>query len=231
MGNCIQNKLLRMLAAGAYLSSFTTFLIWLFAFIHSQTSASNLIILNNPYYQAKLWMNLMNIPLSIMAYAGLTWILVKRNAFKPIVGMIWCLISGLIEMGAVLVLLINEKWRVNYFVLETFCKSVIPSANSPFAFSGTLAEITLFCSLIGALFLSWATWSDRKPDRAFSGILFSVVLLTGLMIITDLTHNTQANSFVKWIYPLIQPTSRLAIGLYIWSHTWRTYHFPRFARQ
>jgi hypothetical protein len=220
------------MAIGAYLSSLTTFLLWLLPFFYPPASDFNATIplSGNIYYLSKLWVNLIHIPLAMAGYAGITFIIMERNALKAMFGMIWLSFWGLIEMCGIasIILTVNQKWRTDYVQSDNFHKSEIKAAiESFFAIWDSLFFVLLICFLLGSLFLGWATWSTNKLDRIISILLLLAVPLTILIIISGYTQYTSAGIFVKWLYPVVQPVSRLAIGLYIWKHTWWTYHFPK----
>ena len=94
------NSVLKIAGIAAIATAITTFLLWLLPKLYDYPADINesVLLVNNPFYMGRLWVNFFHIPLALVAYFGLAYKLRERELPKVTLGMIWFLIWGLVEM-------------------------------------------------------------------------------------------------------------------------------------
>lgn len=211
-----------MILAGccAILTSFTTFLLWLLPKLY-ETPASFLEgaqLANNVYYQSRLWVNFMHIPLALIAYWGLAHKLRSRELPKVTLGMIWFSIWGTVEMVGLsgIIFAVNKNWRTNYLTASDSTKKLLEqNVENYFALWDGMFFVLLIAFLLGTSFFGWATWKGKGLEKILSYLFWLAVPLTLLIIISGYFGFSQGDGLIEIFYPVLQPVSRFLLGLYL----------------
>jgi hypothetical protein len=213
---------LKIASVSASLTAVTTFLLW--GLPHLYNSPSNfeegVLLSENSYYLTKQWVNFIHIPLALTGYFGLTIILFQRQPILSTFGMIWFTIWGTIEMIGVSIILfsVNFNWRSTYKVASEGNKTVLKNnIETFFSIWDSMFFVLLVAFLLGTIFFAWASWKSKGLEKILSWLLWLAVPLTILIIISGYAGQGWAGQVTKYIYPFLQPLSRLVLGLFIWK--------------
>ncbi|GAB4039465.1 hypothetical protein [Spirosoma gilvum] len=218
----------KVAACCAVLSALTTFLLWYLPRQYSppSTPEESWQLATNGFYMAKNWVNLFHIPLTLTGYAGLTFYIFSQastlthTSFKAFLAMIWFIIWGLIEMVgmAIIIFTVNQNWRAAFPSANAAGKGAIIAQINVFnSVWDSLFFVLLLAFLFGSLFIAWATWSFSQL-RILSYLFWLAVPLTFFIIIQNYADVSWAAGLVTWIYPILQPLSRLMLGVFLWRN-------------
>jgi len=217
-----ENHRLILIIAGvaSILTALTTFLLWLLprlyeAPINFQEGAE---LANNIYYTSRWWVNLLHIPLALAAYFGLAYKLKDRELPKVTFGMIWFVIWGTVEMIGVsgLIFAVNRNWRTNYLTAtEPLKESLQQNVEIYLAIWQSMFFVLLIAFLIGTAFFGWATWKGKGLEKILSYFFWLAVPLTLLIMLSSYFGFSMGIGIVSIVYPILQPISRLLLGIYL----------------
>lgn len=220
---------LRIAALSASATALTTFLLWLLPKLYTPPASFEEAVLlhQNSYYLSRLWVNLIHMPLALTGYFGLMLVLCKREMAKSIFGMLWFLIWGIIEMIGVAINLfsVNYDWRSNYASADSLTKNVLKINIDAFSSIWNSAFFVLLIAfLFGTFFFAWATWKANGIEKLLSYLLWLAVPLTLLIILSNYANQTWAGEITTYVYPVLQPISRLVLGLFLWKNAANKMH-------
>ena len=211
---------LKIAGITAIITCVTTFLLWLLPKFYGvpDTFEESTKLAENVFYQSKQWVNFFHIPLALIAYFGLAYKLRLRELPKVALGMIWFLIWGIVEMIGVsgIIFAVNKDWRINYSVASDPVKAILQqNIESYFAIWNSLFFVLLIAFLLGTIFFGWATWKGKGLEKTLSYLFWLAVPLTVLIILSGYFDFRFGGRVVEIIYPILQPISRLVLGLYL----------------
>ena len=215
------SSFLRISSIAAFISAFTTFLLWFLPklYLSPKNFEDSILLYNNTYYMLRLWVNFIHIPLALTAYFGLVLILFQRQPAKSVFGMIWFIVWGLVEMVGIGILLVsvNFNWRKNYELADELKRNVLKNnIEAFFSIWDSMFLVLLVAFLLGSLFIAWATWHSKGIEKVLSYLLWLAVPLTLLIILSNYANQNWAGEIIAYIYPILQPASRALLGLFIW---------------
>ncbi len=214
------NSILKIAGIAAIATAITTFLLWLLPKLYDYPSDINesVLLVNNPYYMGRLWVNFFHIPLAITAYFGLAYKLRERELPKVILGMIWFLIWGIVEMVGVsgTIFAVNKTWRANYPAASESVQEML-QANIDYYSTiwNSMFFVLLIAFLLGTLFFGWATWKGKGLEKILSYLFWLAVPLTLLIILSGYFGMSGLDKLVDMTYPVLQPVSRFVLGVFL----------------
>ncbi|MBD2705493.1 hypothetical protein IC229_33085 [Spirosoma sp. BT702] len=217
---------LKIAAIAGFVTAVTTFLLWLLPKFYAPpaTFDEGILLHKNSAYLAKQWVNFLHIPFALLAYFGLTVLLVKRQAVKAIFGMLWFGIWGAVEMSGVAIILfsVNYNWRTTYETADMAQKVALRTNIEGFySVWDSLFFVLLIAFLLGTLFFGWATWRSKGLEKILSYLFWMAVPLTLLIILDNYANQSWAGQLTKAVYPILQPVSRFILGLFLWKQSTR----------
>nr|WP_299342841.1 hypothetical protein [Allomuricauda sp.] len=213
---------IRITAICAFLTSLTTTLLWLLPKLYAAPTSfeEGVALAANSMYMARLWVNLLHIPLALTAYFGMAYILRKRELPKVGLGMVFFGIWGIVEMIGVsgIIFAVNGNWRTDY-TTATVAEKVILKANieSYLSLWDSMFFVLLIGFLLATIFFGWATWNGKGLEKLLSYLFWLAAPLTFLIILSGYFNEVWAGWVVAWMYPLLQPISRFLMGMVIWK--------------
>lgn len=213
----------RIAGTAAALTAITTFLLWYLpkCYVIPEDFEERIKLSENFYYLTRLWVNLFHIPLALMGYFGLAYKLRHRELPKVGIGMIWFVIWGLIEMIGVagIILSINRTWRAAYPQADA-AQRLILKANIDYYNSiwDSSFFVLLIAFLLASIFFGWATFNGRGLEKVLSYMIWLAVPLTLIILLSGYTTQWAWTQVISdWIYPFLQPVSRLTLGIFLWK--------------
>lgn len=214
---------LRIAALSAFATVVTTFLLWLLPRLYVPPTGfeESVLLHQNSYYIARLWVNFIHLPLALTGYFGLAVVLYKREAVKSTFGMLWFLIWGIVEMVGIAINLfsVNYNWRSAYASADNITKNALKINIDAFTSIWQSAFFVLLVAfLFGTLFFGWATWKAKGIEKLLSWLLWLAVPLTLLIILSNYAGQKWAGQITTYVYPALQPISRFVLGLFLWRN-------------
>ena len=157
---------IRIAALCAFATAITTFLLWLLPKLYEapHTFEAGLALAQNTPYLARQWVNLLHIPLALMAYVAFAYTRLQSQPLKAAFGMVWFVIWGTVEMMGVATILfaVNGTWRRAYPAAEPAQQAVLRAHIEGFyPVWDSLFFVLLLAFLFGTLFFGWASWRAR----------------------------------------------------------------------
>lgn len=217
------NNFLKITAIAAILSGITTFLLWLLPKLYTASGFEETSLLyQNGYYLSRLWVNFIHIPLALASYYGLAACKFERNKLLSVFGFAWFSFWGLIEMIGISIIIfaVNFTWRKQYAVADTAQRSVLKSQIQGFyAIWDAMFFVLLISFLVGSICYAAMTWRSRGLEKLLNYLIILSVPLTILIVFGEYVHIEWANAIVNYTYPLLQPVSRILMGLVIWKYS------------
>jgi hypothetical protein len=212
----------KIASVSALLTAVTTFLLWGLPQLYNSPSnfEESVLLSENSYYLTRQWVNFIHIPLALTGYFGLTIILFQRQPTLSVFGMLWFTVWGTIEMIGVSIILfsVNFNWRSSYKIADEITKNVLKNnIETFFSIWDSMFFVLLIAFLFGTLFFAWATWKSKGLEKVVSWLLWLAVPLTLLIILSNYAGQNWAGQLTKYIYPFLQPISRIVLGLFIWK--------------
>ncbi len=214
---------LRLTAFCAFATAVTTLLLWLLPRLYTAPVGfeASVLLHQNPFYMARLWVNFFHLPLALMGYFGLMVVLFRRQALKAAFGLLWFLVWGIVEMVgiAVNIFAVNYNWRASYAAADGAARPMLQQNIQAFAAVWDSAFFVLLVAfLLGSLFFAWATAKGTGLEKALSWLLWLAVPLTLLIILSNYAGQQWAGSITAYVYPVLQPVSRFVLGLFLWRN-------------
>ncbi|MGD1841528.1 MAG: hypothetical protein ACFB0B_11625 [Thermonemataceae bacterium] len=221
MSQIQENSLLKIAGIAAFTTAFTTFLLWWLPQQYAPPSnfEEQIQLAQNPYYLARLWVNFVHIPLALMGYLGLAYVVQHKALLRATAGFRWFLIWGTIEMLGIagIIFTVNKNWRVNYTAAaETEQPFIKAHIEYYMAVWDSQFFVLLIAFLLGTIFFGWATWKSKGLERVVSYLFWLAAPLTIFIILSGYFQVNWLGGLVGVIYPILQPVSRLLLGIFLW---------------
>ncbi len=212
----------RLSAIAAFTTALTTLLLWLLPKVYAPPANfdETLVLPGNVFYMLRQWINLLHIPLALLAYFALAYKLRKTELPQVGIGFVWFIIWGVTEMTGIttIVFAVNKNWRANYAGLDDAGKLIAKSNIENFyAVWDSMFFVLLIAFLLASAFYGWALWGKRGTEKILGTLFWLAVPLTLLIILSGYFDHSWAGSIVGWAYPALQPVSRFLLGLVLWK--------------
>lgn len=212
---------LRLGAVCAVISAVTTFLLWWFGReIPPPGDIEAAVALStNPAYMSRLWVNLIHVFIAPVGYAAAAAILARRAPVAAWGGLACILAWAFAEALGVSINIWgqNAEWRGAWATADAEQRAALTAAMTTFQgfWNGIFFLVLIFFALASAL-LGCAAVGEPGLGRWVGWLLLAAVPLT-LVIMLDGYFGFALGRFIEWSYPLLQPTSRLLMGVWIWQ--------------
>lgn len=212
---------LRIAAICAELSAVTTFLLWLLPRFQAPAASfeAALALHAEPIYLARLWVNFIHIFLALTAYGAAAFLLWSRTPILVGLGFVWFLLWGFAEVLGVSVNLIavNGTWRAQFAAATPEVQAQLRTLLLGYrAVWDAFFFALLVGFLLGTLCYGLALWRGGGLERALSLAFLAAVPLTGIILLGGYTSFMALDPLVTFAYPILQPASRLLLGIWLW---------------
>lgn len=212
--------LMRLGAAAAVLSAVSTFMLWWLPRQVPPTASFEdaLQLATNPYYLARLWINLGHVFVALAAYGTVAALVARRQPGLAWIGFVamafWAFSEALgvsINIWAQ-----NAEWRMAYGAADQQTKESIRTAILTYqGFWNGIFFVVLLAFAIGSLGLGLGVHRSDWLSSAVSVLLLAAVPLT-FVIMLDGYFGFNLSRWIEWTYPILQPVSRTLMGVWIW---------------
>ncbi len=212
----------RVCAFFAFATAITTFLLWWLSqqYKAPQSFEETLFLPGNSFYMLKQWINLIHVPLALCAYIAFA-IAMRKNAFGyAVCGVAWFLIWAVIEMAGVATIIfsLNDDWRKEYPLATGVQQQSIRSTIQAFySVWDSLFFVLLIAFLAGNFFFALTAYGSNVLQKILSILFWLAVPLTGLILLEGYTKATWPSNIIAWFYPVLQPVSRILLGVFLWK--------------
>lgn len=172
-----------------------------------------------PAYMARLWINYAHVFLALFAYGVVAAIMRGRAPIAVGIGfiafLIWCVAEALIV--SINIWAVNEAWRAAYGGADEPERQLIRASLHNFSgiWNGVFFVI-LTAFLIGTLSFAIALFRKTLFQKTL-GVLFFLAAPLTLIIMLDGYFGAALSGWISWSYPILQPLSRAATGLWLVS--------------
>ncbi|MEM6630758.1 MAG: hypothetical protein AAF694_13845 [Bacteroidota bacterium] len=217
----VEKYFYRMAAICGFLTALSTFFLWLLPKFYGVPTnwEEELALAQNPFYLGRLWVNFLHIPLALTSYFGLTYGLKEKSLPFAGLGMLWFLIWGITEMlgVALLIFSLNGNWRIIYpHASQAVQDQLFISIQTLESIWDSLFFVILISFLLGTFFMGWASWREKGLGKWLSILFYLAVPLTLVILLQRYGGLPSLDSWVTWMYPILQPISRAILGLVLW---------------
>ncbi|HZN02524.1 MAG TPA: hypothetical protein VFD06_02945 [Candidatus Polarisedimenticolia bacterium] len=222
----------------AALSGVTTFLLWLLPRTYDAPAGfeESIALHAHAGYMARWWVNFVHIFLALAGYAATAWALRARSRMLSALGFLWFLLWGFTELLGVSIHIwaVNRTWRAGWAAADAATRDILRANLTGFsAVWDGMFFLLLVAFLLGTLCFGIAAVSGGSGIAAARGsglerwvgaMLLLAVPLTIAILLDGYAGMTAAGRAVERIYPVLQPVSRVSMGVWLWRRT-SAYHF------
>ena len=217
---------LQFAAIGAMLSAVTTFLLWLLPKFYPEISTfdDQVALHTNGFYLGRLWINFIHIFFAVTGYAGVAVILFREKPGFALLGLIAFLGWGFTELLGVsgLIWAVNGTWRSAYSTADEATQAVLSQQIESFtSLWDAWFFLLLVFFLIGTLCYGLGLWRSAGLAQWVSILLLLAVPLTIFIMISGYGGPAWPGLVASWVYPALQPLSRLMLGWWIWRMSYQ----------
>lgn len=223
-GNDIKfNVLLKGTAVCSFLGALTTALLFLIPSPSTGNFEESALLYTNRNYVAKLWILFIHPQVNFLAATGIAFLLFRKYPLQIIFGTFFLFIWAVTEMlqQSLLIDTLNQIWRPGYIEtddtnLKNTYSTLIKAANG---ISDSKYFLVIYAFGIGTLLYGYAFIREHSIGKwigiacIFIGLLSLSSFLRYFLGVDSL--NGVVNWTYKWIYPILQPMVRIAIGIWI----------------
>ncbi len=210
---------LRFAGICGILAGIFTMLLWSIPLVYGRPSGmeESLALHNNPLYMIRQWISYVNVFFVLIAGLGLTIYKSKTALGSASTGMLFLFIYGVAElMGRSAIIFVREnRWTAQYLsetdpAIKSQLVDLITTFNQ--VWSGCYS-LLLISFALSAIAFAFATRKGQGLERWVCLLLFVSGILALLTFTTQQTGSTTLRTIAFWGYPVIQPLSRVLIGV------------------
>jgi len=202
-------------------TAFTTFLLWLLPRFVPPTAdfAAKVALHENGWYLARLWVNFSHNWLALFGYIGAAAVLARRSPAFAVGGLAAFAIWATTELTGIAIIIVgvNGTWRARYAAAgEAEQASLRTLLTGWDAVWDGMFFLLLVAFFLGSLLYGLAALRGRGLERLVGWLILAGAPLTLLIILGGYTGADWANQVSDAVYPVLQPVSRLLMGVWIW---------------
>ena len=210
---------LRAAGVAGVVAGVITAAIVVLPWIHGEprTLAERVELHTNPLYMLRLWLSFLNVFAILFASWGLAASRLRHSPGAASTGMLLLLFYGAAELLGRSTMIFAREYNWTHASIITSNdehRMALLQAVERFdeVWAGLFVLILISFTLSAALF-GWATRGGSRLQRATSGFLFAAA---GLGLVTFVAGFVpQLRSLASWGYPVVQPASRVLIGVFL----------------
>ena len=216
------NQFLKITGLCGIIAGLATFLLWLLPWIYGSpaTLEAHLALHDEPLYIINLWISFLNIFFIVLASWGLTLHKLAAAPGSASTGMLFLLFYAVAELlGRSTMVFVREYgWtaRLQTESDPTVQASLLEAIQRFDEIFGGFFVLLLICFIVASFCFGLSTWAGTGLERWVSVLLFSASLLAFVTLGTLYVSSSLLQFVADWGYPLIQPLSRLLIGVWLW---------------
>lgn len=214
-------KFYRFAALCAIISGVTTFLLWALPFGYQDGKVSSASLHTNNFYLARWWVNFFHVFFALFAYWAVVAKKMRTEAGAVSLGFICFLIWGITELLGVSVLLfaVNFNWRTNLAAAtDQAAKSALEANIGIFADVWDAMFFLLLAAFLGGSLFYGISFIRNSGLEKIVGICFLLAVpLTFFIILGGYTSFMFFDPLVLYLYPVLQPVSRILLGFWLLS--------------
>lgn len=219
------NSFLKIAAICSFLGALTTALLMFLPNPAASGFEAEVMLYKNSLYLSKRWILFIHPQVNFIASLGIAYLLYKKYPLQIIIGTLFLFIWAYTEMSqqALLIDALNQMWRPGYIGADDestrmMYNTLIKAANgiSDSKYFLIIYGFGLGSLLYGLAFMreaGWAKWLGIS--LIFIGVLSLSSFLRYYLNVSFL--NTIVNWVYEWIYGILQPLVRVAVGVWIFS--------------
>lgn len=232
MNNTNYNPFLKFTAFCSILGAITTSLLIFLPNPVTSDFESQALLFQNKLYLSKLWILFLHPQVNIIASLGIAYLLLRKYPMQMIIGSLFLLVWAYTEMSqqALLIDTLNQIWRPSFVnaeneITKNMFKSLINAANG---ISDSKYFLVIYGFGFGSLIYGTALIQENGLGKwigvslLFIGILSLCSFMRYYLGITFL--NASVNWTYEWVYSYLQPTVRIAIGIWIFREIEATHN-------
>lgn len=213
---------LRLTGACAALSGVTTFLLWALARAYPPPAdfEASLALHQNVFYLARYWTNFVHVFLALTGYLGAALLLARRSLGLALLGSLFFLLWGTSELLGVSVILfaVNRTWRAGYTNADPALQETYRVLLTGFeAVWDSVFFLLLVAFLLGSLCYGRVASKGRGLERVVGVLFLFAVPLTFAIIVSGYGGPPWPGTLAGWTYPILQPLSRVLLGVWLWN--------------
>lgn len=217
--------LLLCTAICSFLGAITTALLIFLPDTSSVDPQNTILLFKDRLYITKLWIMFFNPQLNFVAALGVAILLFRKHPLEIIIGTFFLLVWVVMEMSqqALLIDALNQQWRPAYLAAEEqmgrdIYLTLIKGTN---ALSDSKYFVLLYAFALGSLLYGLAMIREQGLAK-WIGFAFLLLAMLGLAAFMSsyLGFENLAATVAwcdTWVYPYLQPVTRLALGIWILS--------------
>lgn len=174
----------------------------------------------NPWYLLRAWAYLVHPFFVVGAALGVAMALRHTRAGLAVAGFLGFLLWGFTEASQqTLTLVAFHRWAEAFPNADETARAMLQAQVSTYdALWDAMYLLLIIAFLIGNLFYGIAMWRGRGLTKALSLFFFAAATLTLMIISGELGGPVLPAPIGRWLYPLIQPAARVAIGVWLWRN-------------
>ena len=217
-------KYLRLAAVCSVLGAITTILLIYLPNPVAEDFEAMVLLHQSSLHLAKLWILFLHPQFNSLAVLGITVLLIKRYPVTIIPGTFFILVWAFSEMAqqAYMIDAVNQLWRPGYLqaVDEATRQALYSQLVGAEAIRDSLYFLVIYGFGLGTLLFGLAL---RKTDR-FGSWIGGAFIFIGILSISSFARYYLGMDFLTgpvdrvydWIYPVLQPAVRIALGVWLW---------------
>lgn len=204
------------------LSAVTTFFLWYLARqIPAAESFDDMARLHaNGPFMARQWVNLLHIPLALLAYIGATRAVSANTRGWALAGLLFFVVWGVAEMAgvAINIFAVNGVLRPAYLAADPDSAAVLASTiTALLVVWDALFFVILIGFLFGTILLGIALLAEASGlQRIVAWLMLAAAPLTLVIILSGYFGISELDPAISAVYPVLQPISRALLGIWLW---------------
>ncbi len=221
--NEIFRPFLKFTAICSFLGAITTALLIFLPNPSASDFDAQVLLFDNNLYRIKLWILFIHPQVNILASLGIAYLLVRRHPLQLIAGTLFLLIWAYTEISqqSLLIDALNQIWRPGYVEAETSDTKnmyfvLINAANG---ISDSKYFLVIYGFGFGSLLYGFAFIREQGAEKWIGvSLIFigTLSLCSFARYYLDATFLDVAVQWTyQWIYPYLQPATRIAMGVWI----------------
>jgi hypothetical protein len=219
----LSNKFYKATAICSFLSVATTLLLIFLPNLYDpgETFESRLALVDNPVYRLRAWVYLLHPFVVLGAALGVAMAIRRRSGGLAVAGFLCFLLWALTEAGQqALTLVAYHGWAGAYAAADAATQEVLRMQISTYrAIWDSMFLLLLIGLLLGNIFYGVAMVNDRGSARVLGALFLAVAVLTAFTVSLEVGGPGLPSALAVWLYPIVQPVSRLLVGVWLWKTT------------
>ena len=170
----------------------------------------------NPLYLLRLWLSYLNVFAILIAGFGLAVCRCRKSPGASMVGMLFLLFYGATELIGRSVMIFTREYRWVHAAIEAEGDARTALLNSIQTFDQIWAgafPLILITFSVSAFLFAWAMRGGHGFQRMTCAMLFAAAGLGAVTFVAP--YAPSLRPIATWGYVLVQPTSRLLVGLFL----------------